>query len=555
MSLIQSVLDLVNDPRFDKSVLTLKTVSDVFTFDASLKIEAASNRSRLAGSIRDFPPVVLDNVIDIIENERVRPFVSEGMFVDEEPKHPDPTREGDNKVVSTLASMSLVHPSWTWPAQMAMAREISIVSNGRDAIGKMRDAVSSIRCGPWTRRLFVDYSHSHDQPPHRRRPRQMLTRIFPAEEIERDLELSRSILTSLLNRTQNITRLSLSWSWPVFGAASSDEFFTDLFNQVAELKQVEVLSISGVVSQPSVQVMRPVARLVSGLPRLNGVNLAILSWPPSGIMAPTGPTHDAGALSETFGNAMTEGLRPPRRITALCVKIGEMLSLPLLEWIVDAPHIRHLRLCVGVESLQIRDQLDLLGGIAARANSFALLHTLDISSNSYQPSSQETNMLIKIIRHCISLRVLRLKPYNHLNMQSLLETLPRTLTRLDYRPLHAFKEDVEPTIGSFDSAFSRWLDSASFESSSHLMYISLHLSCRVYTRPRTEWDWISMRALSNPPFPTLSQTLAACERRGIRLQVDWDRTILPKPPTPPPIWHANPLDWTFETADAPEVPV
>jgi hypothetical protein len=516
-SFIQVVLDLVNNPLFDKSALTLRTFSDVFAFRASTQFNVASKRSRLANSIRNFPPVILDNIVDIIENERVQPVSLEGYFIGQ----PNEFQSNEYLVMSTLANMSLVHPSWTWPAQKAMGREIRIVCEVQYALEMTRRAVSSVRYGPWTRRVFVNYTPG---PKPRRRDRRRRENIYSNEE--QDRELSR-LLTELLKRAPNLRQVSLSWSRPIFNIAANSEVCTTVFDQLATLKQVGFLSLSGIIPLQNIAVTKSMVRAISELQNLKVFSLAVQSnrhwndW----------LSDVQGAFGETPHSAVTKGLQASRYIQMLCFELNDLLTLPLLEWIVGSPQLRHLKLHLGSSDTKIQDTLQ---AVAANSSAFTMLHTLEIAWNAFHLDfSQEATMFSEIIRRCVSLRSVRLDAYDPLIIRALLDSLPETVTQFHCKFQHPFQDSMEPSIEAFDTTLSCWINSASFQSTS-LAQIGLHLHCCVFTR----WDVNDYVFTPETPNPVLSQTTAACERESVRLHVEWERIsipIAPQQPVSPPL--------------------
>ena len=80
-TVMQTVLDLsaTLPESFDKASLSFRSYADAYAYNVSGRINGASRRSHVAASLRNFPPVVLDNIIDVIDNERVRFMLVAGL--------------------------------------------------------------------------------------------------------------------------------------------------------------------------------------------------------------------------------------------------------------------------------------------------------------------------------------------------------------------------------------------------------------------------------------------------------------------------------------------
>lgn len=200
---IQSVLDLINDSALDKSQLTFRSPSDVYAHHASELVRnratSSSQSHKSRASQQTFPPVVLENVLDQIDASRAIFRYGSHTRIGNRPN--GNALDGVDPAATTLSNMALVHPSWTWPAQKALGRQLIILLDDNT---KIHEALKSPLFGNWTKRAYLGHAGSR-----------VIHSVVPlpgTNSLDFDDESS-FLLCELIKRLPHLSHLSLDLNW------------------------------------------------------------------------------------------------------------------------------------------------------------------------------------------------------------------------------------------------------------------------------------------------------------------------------------------------------
>ena len=149
---LNSLLDIVSDPCFNASEVTLKNASDIDNRISSCRREESFSRSLKQSSAKiPVPLIVVEDVADHLAEQIM--FSSRTMTKVRSWSVPP----FDLAYKMDLRNMALVHRSWTEPAQRALRR--NIILDGSD----MRRFLRHPFCGPWIQEFrFRDGVIPHD---------------------------------------------------------------------------------------------------------------------------------------------------------------------------------------------------------------------------------------------------------------------------------------------------------------------------------------------------------------------------------------------------------
>lgn len=146
---VDLMLSVLHDPAFDQAQLTLNRATDVFSRVAEHRRLVVATRSAQCHSPPPFPQVILQEVVDILGEER-RVLLRERRNVMPE-QWPDPTKTPSDSE-SILRSISLVCRAWTSPDQRAVGRIFCVQE--LSAL-KIERALKGSIFGPWTREIMI----------------------------------------------------------------------------------------------------------------------------------------------------------------------------------------------------------------------------------------------------------------------------------------------------------------------------------------------------------------------------------------------------------------
>jgi hypothetical protein len=511
-SFMQSTLDLLNDPRFYRPSVTLRNYSDVFAYDASARIEAAANRSRLASSIRNFPPTVLENIVDLVEKNRCIAADLDNPFAVFE----DGTTEDIRRTVQeTLENMSLVHRSWTWPAQKALGHELRLSSDENDVLQLLRRAISSVHFGPWTKRAFFSYR--------RKRPSESDYAQRASVIAEFDNELAK-LLVEVLKRLLNLKQASLQFPWFGIESEVQSRLYTRIFDQLTEHKQIHILRLSNPPfcyrTISNVHFAKSLIELIAKLPSLEFLSASIR------LKSPESESVSNFSGKDAPSGASPEICHPPRFLRVFSGYHGWWAPPGFLDWVLGAPQLQHLSLVITPDQAHVVPPgwTSARTIVTVRANAFAFLHTLRISClgmptprlPSGHPEAED--ILVEILRSCISLRELRVELFKNLIIINILNNLPNSLTHFRYSHGQMLHESAQQSsLESFDSTISQWLVNPAFRTSHpYLNHVSLNIKYGVSLQKDSEGIY----------SPVLSRSMVASKDAGVELCVKWMKISL-----------------------------
>lgn len=503
-STIQAVLNIIGNPSFDKLSLTLKSFSDVFARIASDRTRVASKRTRLSASYRNFPPIVLDNIIDIIESERVP------MWDSFQVRNITPHNAGEwnDPAWATLACLSLVHPSWTWPAQKAIGRQMAII--GMDIPNRIRKALTSPLFGPWTRRALIS-----------RTIRALALRPQSNQEFKGlDKELA-NLLASLIKRIPRLHHLALGLELcPTTNMTTQEELLSLVFTELARLKQLHNFILLD--AKPSIfpLLVAPIVRLVAQLSNLTTLSVDIWSKCISGRQR-----------QQTAPIAFNE-FHPPASLKRLKLILNTSFPMDLLAWLFNpttansTPQLQELELTMTppfspAHLHGIATNFPLILASINPSVSLRTLQRLTLSFAYFHPDHE--TIMVEILSSCTSLRTLYLDLRSDMDIKIILRRLPPTLEYFCYSRRFAFDNAANQAVDSFDIELSTWLESAYFkESNPKLRRIHLLLAYR-RVPPAQYYHMGHVHTLLAEQNPSLRRSEDVCRAIGVVLELKWNR--------------------------------
>lgn len=490
-STFQAILDLLHSSSFDSKLITITSPSDLYKLYINQQATASSLRSRRVVSLRNFPPVVLDNIIAFIDAKRshlTAEFIRRSIKT-----HRRHWRRQDTAWVQsidpawkTLANMSLVHPSWTWPAQKAMGRQLVVrksTSNG--LCSHLSHATRSQLYGFWTTDAYICSGLIEKITLFIRDNRTHVNSTSDADDLA-NLE-SAFLLSSLLSRLPSLHYLVLELEYT---NRVLDEKMQQTFELIASLQGLRSL---GVVSRRQVpqSYWQALACTVARLPVLETLDVGV--W----TMHQTAPPEEA-----VFD--------APKPTNLKHLKIGISADLPanFLHWLFSPALLEGDNR--GLESL------DLTFAITRRTQgqdgsaleisiiainplaSFASLQDLTLNLDSL-PS---TETLLTLVRGGIRLRTLRINRFTHTVLPSILAVLPPTLEAL-YLSLQ-LTTDV---VSQFDAYVASWLDSAIFRAQ-RTQHPAFHLRLILVYHVQVP-QGVDLRNIATPELPSVNAAYVA----------------------------------------------
>lgn len=153
------VISMITHPDFDNRQVTLRDSVDVIriTEDDRLRerMVTVHERAVIAEGLghteqRPFPQVILDEVLDTIHRERL-----DNIDASYEEGH---CNFNDGEQVTLLSNLSLVHRSWTFPAQKALGRILSL-KESIIYLDFLSRPTRYMTFGPWTSVVAINFLH------------------------------------------------------------------------------------------------------------------------------------------------------------------------------------------------------------------------------------------------------------------------------------------------------------------------------------------------------------------------------------------------------------
>lgn len=143
-SAIDLVLQMVMNPLFDRTQITLKSPADIARRVSEYRWEVALRRSARSHTTAGIHPFILDIVLKSIANEIMS--IHDEMDIATDPYCSVPSDDREPRRV--IETMSRVHRSWTAPAQTTLRRRVFIANRT-----SLAHFLKHPFCGPWIREL------------------------------------------------------------------------------------------------------------------------------------------------------------------------------------------------------------------------------------------------------------------------------------------------------------------------------------------------------------------------------------------------------------------
>lgn len=272
MATIDLVLAAVTNPAFVSSQITFASTKDIDVRVGEYRRTVASRRVMLNQcTTAGIPPVVLDCVLDAIVSD-IPSLMSEVATR----RHRSGVIQGGRAV---LLSMSLVHRTWTSPAQERLRRRFVLHGDQDRLISYLRNPL----CGPWIRELGLGYVYSRDS-----------------------VRQQDQLAESLLSRVPNLRILAFGMISPLAG------WFT---RTLETLVHIERLSLFGRLSNSAF------AQLCEILPALHNLSFLRIS-----------DYEDPG--TDILQAVPLQSPPPSLKTVALSSQMGFPLSYPHLAWLL-----------------------------------------------------------------------------------------------------------------------------------------------------------------------------------------------------------------------------
>jgi hypothetical protein len=432
--------------------------------------------------------------------------------------------------------MSLVHRSWTRPAQKALGRELRLSFEESNGLQLFRKLLSSVHFGPWTKRAFVFYHQRTNREPERRN----LNRFPQTATIvaEFDNELAK-LLVEALKRLPNLQQAELHLPWFGIERKVLSRPYARILDQLSEHKQIHILRLSNPIfwdrTSSGAHFTRSLIELIAKLPSLAFLCASFKFKP----LEPKNVIRDSD--EDALGGPTPEMCPPPRSLRVLRVYHGYESPPGFLDWLFGAPQLQHLSLSLRPDKIHAipPNWTSAHTIVAARANIFISLHTLHLYLGEPTGTQLSTghpgaaDVLVEILRSCASLRELQVELFKDVIVDDVLNNLPNSLTHLHYShcpELHEREQQSSPEL--LDTTISQWLTNPAFRIlHPYLSLISLSLKHSVivdisktyYTVPQDYYQ----RIAEGVPSPVLSRSMAASRDAGVELRVSWKKIVKP----------------------------
>ena len=536
---IQSVLDLINDPAFEKSQLTFQSPSDVYAHHASELMRNRASSSSQSESHQSralqqtFPSVVLENVLDQIDASRTIFWYGSHTRIGNRPNG-NAALEDVDPAAATLSNMALVHPSWTWPAQKALGRQLILLLDDNT---KIHEALRSPLFGGWTKRAYIGHAGSR-----------VIHGVVPLPGTNSlDFEDESSfLLCELIKRIPHLSHLSLDLDWSPSSKATFYPTVLAHIQALSQLRHLEFLDDAGVPSP----VLGLLSQTMVGLPRLES-----LTW--------WTPVQERRAL-------LSESIAPHARAMPLLdltsknrpgnlanIDLALYQSIPpaFLRWLFNSgsndSKLTNIR-------LSFPTRMSILDNMPSNATSTAPLPDLIAAMNPVKTFTtlreltlcieSATQVIINampiLLCSCTSLRSLHISDRSRSGamLNPILPHLPPTLTSLHYTV-----DLRSPTILDFEGSLFHWLQSlpsnplpaddtststtstananSSHPTMPYLRRITLTITQLIPGNPQANDVIHLIPALQNMQFPKLVGLKNACKDAGVRLKVSWRRAF------------------------------
>jgi hypothetical protein len=523
---LQLFINLLDDPGFGRSLLDYHQPGDVYVRESSLRTSIAANRSRAAATLRGFPPTVIDAIVSHVEALKQPGDASPTLFRDENTH----LARRSHLVTSTLESVSLVHPSWTWSAQKALGRELAVLT---DSDIKLRKAATSPLYGSWTDRAVIVFERQASGP-------QWMMGNQTQTALEADEE-STFLLRLLFRKVQHITSLTLALE---FHRQTRNQCWESVFSSLASFTHLESLTFLHTWSGIPMSFGYRLSHLLGELPRLRSLSLDTYSHYLSGRMLGLSVQGEGYVESDLEDVPLSTNPRPAA-LTSVHLATGFKVSPDFTSWLLNGcnydndndnglpeSHIHELSLattsCMVARVTEVFDSVSF-------PNAFNALHTLTLDFMLMAiPEDLLTTFLRAVHANALFLRQLSISSPQRDIISIILVHLPSSLHKLTYSTQLA---DVVPrdsvyddpvlamprmsTVLDFDLTLSMFLLSPNLRTLYPCLHtIDLRLEKSVFIGLWLRRDERQM--MSSTGVPELKQVMAAAKQvDGLDVDVRW----------------------------------
>ena len=224
-------------------------------------MDAPLHHTQSAPTLATLPEDVISYIINFVEVDW-RPLI----LFDSNTGNLRPT----DVSTDTLTQLSLVHRSWTRPAQKAAGRRLVITLGGHldSASAQLRRAIDSSLFGPWTKYAYLDCSLVDAMLSVPQSMSQLKTlnerRSCPSEVNDHDY--FNKTVVELLGRLSGLDQLTLHLGWPVASLPA-------IFSGLLKLQGLRHLDISNKYGDDPGELFKPLSHLVAELPCLEVVSI------------------------------------------------------------------------------------------------------------------------------------------------------------------------------------------------------------------------------------------------------------------------------------------
>lgn len=462
------------------------------------------------------------------------------MHLDRRPPH----------VISTLECMLLVHPSWTWPAQKALGRELIVLTNSSSVL---RKAVASPLFGSWTDRAMIVFEQQAEGS------RRVMSQAQSSPEAD---EESVFLLRLLVKRVENITSLTLALEFYRFYRQTSRLCWKSVFSSLASLTDLRALTFLHTWSSVPAAFGYRLSHLLGELPRLQCLSLdTYIRYDEGRKLGYAPPNRDFEERDHEPEDVSLSTRSSPATLTSVHIGVGFNVPPDFVSWLLDAcdhdedsaplePQVRDLSLAMNVYEvhwvIQAFHRVNL-------PHFLTNLETLTLNLELIEiPEDILTTFLRNVHANALPLRRLSITSPRQDILANVLKHLPNFLHELAYSaqladPIQSTSTDdgsmwrgngtnsstnvqipQESTILDFESTLSTFLSSPNFRALYPcLQLIDLHLSKNVHYTSR---PWLlrkMQQTRSGTETPELRHVMVAAKQvGGLDVVVNWRGEVL-----------------------------
>lgn len=391
--ILTSSVDLRINCKWDQ--VTFRTALDAFEYSARQRTSDLAYISAKAVSLPQFPPIVVDNIVSMVEARRKSIRTLDGYF-------------GKDDAWDDLATLSLVHPSWTWSAQKAMGRHPAVAFFRKTSLRPVR--VSSPLFGWWTTELSLYIF------------RGKVHQYVGGSYLGNQLVNRTTMVACLLRRTPNIRSLLVQFPLTAGLGKSVDTVLQDVCN-LKHLRQLTVLwinlseSVSAAVDA-TVEFLRQLSANLSKLQSLDFLEIG-----PSDGKRTLQISQDLRSASFNLKPGLAAPIVSNISLISACA-----LPIEFVRWLFQTHNMKRVRspsklrgLHMALTSSHSSNITEIFTAISLPTN-FALLRSLSIDLQS----RDNGYLLYDVFSACKELQTLRIK-VGYVIPVDILDVIPHTV--------------------------------------------------------------------------------------------------------------------------------